>query len=501
MQSIAFCYPRWLTFKHTIFNQNERTKRKLCPSGSTLHLRPRPKKEGGYTPCQIPQSMHKLLLLFLLTSQLAAQRTYNVFDYGARGDGSTNDQSAIQQAIDACAGSGGTVVLENGTFLTGQITLASNMTLHIDSTATVLGIKSDDESHYPHHLLETKYPNRMREDCQRRLIYGNHVRNVTITGGGTINGQGTHEKWMNVRNLGTEKDRPSILAFVGAANVTVEDITLLYPACWTQVYIESDSITIRNIRVNTGELTPNRDGIDIVDCHHVLIEDCFIQSEDDGICFKSGSEYGCKDVVVRRCTIDKLNVIPGNCIKLGTDGLGSFVDFEFTDLKLINAFAQTAIVLESMDGAVLDNINISNVDIDHCGQAIFILLADRKRTVPGRKPRIGTISNVYFRNIRGRNFTQQFPSIITGIPGHNLQNITFENLDLIVKGGARTLGPRVMEYDGKYPEGNKFGQTNAYGFFVRHADEVTFRNCRISPENPDVRPWLVPEAVGEIIVE
>ena len=103
---------------------------------------------------------------------------------------------------------------------------------------------------------------------------------------------------MNVKNLGTEKDRPSIFAFVGSKNIAVSNITLLYPACWTQVYIECDSVTIQNIKVNTGKLTPNRDGIDIVDCHKVLIEDCFIQSEDDGICFKSGSEYGCKDVIV-----------------------------------------------------------------------------------------------------------------------------------------------------------------------------------------------------------
>ncbi|GJM33916.1 MAG: exo-poly-alpha-D-galacturonosidase [Saprospiraceae bacterium] len=446
-----------------------------------------------------------LLIFFILsTSNLLAQETspiYDVYDFGAKGDGATNDQSAIQKAIDACKKTGGTVLLTKGKFLTGQLLLVNNMTLHIDSTAIVLGIKSDDENHYPHHLIETQYPNRMLQDCQRRLIYGNKVENVTITGGGVINGQGDHEKWMNVKNLGTEKDRPSILAFVGSKNILVSNITLLYPACWIQVYIESDSITIQNIRVNTGKLTPNRDGIDIVDCHHVLIEDCFIQSEDDGICFKSGSEYGCKDVVVRRCTMDKLNVIPGNCIKLGTDGLGSFQNFEFSDLTLINAYAQTAIVIESMDGAVIDNINISNCTIDNCGQAFFILLADRKRTVPNRKPRIGTISNVHFKHIKGRRFTQQFPSIITGIAGHNIQNITFENCELELKGGVSVTNQSVMEYDGKYPEGNKFGDTNAFAFFVRHTDEVSFINCTITSALKDLRPWLIHEDVKNINIK
>lgn len=426
---------------------------------------------------------------------------YNVFDFGAKGNGIENDQIAIQKAIDACNSTGGTILLQKGTFLTGQIMLVSNMTLIIDSSASIIGIQSDKEEDYPHHLIETVFPNRMLNDCQRRLIYGNHVKNVTITGGGAINGQGDLDAWMNVKELGTEKDRPSILAFVGSNNITISDITLLKPACWTQVYIESDSIVIRNIKVNTGNLTPNRDGIDIVDCHNVLIEDCFIQSEDDGICFKSGSEYGCKDVIVRRCKIDKLNVKAGNCFKLGTDGLGSYMNFEVSEMTLLNAFQNSAICLESMDGAVIDNLNFSNCKISNCGQAIFILLADRRRTVPGRKTRIGAISNISFNNLDGDNFTQQYPSIITGIKGHNVQNISFENIQFRLKGGVGETNQVVMEYDGKYPEGSKFGNTNASAFYIRHTDEVSFKNCEFSFEQPDAREWLVKEDVEKINVK
>ena len=421
--------------------------------------------------------------------------TYNVYDYGAKGDGITNDQEAIQKAIDLCKDSGGTVLFSKGTFLTGQLLLGSNMTLEIDSTAVIKGIQSDSETAYPHHMIETKFPNRMLEDCQRRLIYGNHVKNVTITGKGKIDGQGDYEPWMNVKELGTEKDRPSILAFVGSKNITVSNITMVDPACWTQVYIESDSITIKNIKVHTGNLTPNRDGIDIVDCHNVLIEDCDIKSEDDGICFKSGSEYGCKDVVVRNCFIDKLNVNAGNCFKFGTDGLGSFMNFEVSGLTLKNAYQNSALVIESMDGAVIDNILIRDCEITNSGQAIFMLLADRKRTVSGRKSRIGSISNIYFKNIRGKGFTQEYPSIITGISGHHIQNVTFENLDFQLKGGINTTNQTVMEYDGKYPEGSKFGNTNAHAFFIRHTDNVDFINCKFSTELPDSRPWLMQENV------
>lgn len=448
--------------------------------------------------------MNKYILFLIVIISLQCSNAnkkiaiHNVYDYGAIGDGIANDQEAIQKAIDACKGTGGTVLFSEGTFLTGQLVLGSNLVLKVDSSATLLGIQSHSEASYPHHKIQTQFPNRMLQDCQRRLIYGNHVQNVTITGKGKIDGQGDYRPWMNVKELGTEKDRPSILAFVGCKNILVSDITMVDPACWTQVYIESDHVTIRNIKVHTGNLTPNRDGIDIVDCHNVLIEACDIKSEDDGICFKSGSEYGCTGVVVRNCVIDKLNVNAGNCLKLGTDGLGSFMNFEVSGLVLKNAHQNSAFAIESMDGAVLDNINISDCQIFNSGQAIFILLADRKRTVPGRKPRIGSISNINFKNITGKNFTQQYPSIITGIKGHHIQNVTFENLNLELKGGITTNDQMVMEYDGKYPEGSKFGHTNAYGFFIRHTDNVDFINCHITSKLPDVREWMVKENVENL---
>jgi polygalacturonase len=449
--------------------------------------------------------MNRIILLIIVvslaTSVFATGPVYDVHDFGAVGDGRSNDHDAIQKAIDSCRPGGGTVLLSNGTFLTGQLILNNNIIIRIDSTAKVLGIQSDNDVDYPRGIINTRFPNRMKDDCQRRLFYGDHVRNVTITGGGTICGQGDYAPWMHVAGLGTEKDRPSLLAFVSCTGITVSDIALLRPACWTQVYIESDSITIRNIKVETGSLTPNRDGIDIVDCHNVIIEDCDIRSEDDGICFKSGSEYGCRDIVVRRCYLDKINVTAGNCFKLGTDGLGSFTNFEVSDLTLVNAIQNSAIAIESVDGAIIDNLHFSDCHISNCGQAVFIVLGNRCRTVPGRPVRIGSVSNISFKNIEGKGFTRQYPSVITGISGHNIQNVTFENCTLQLMGGIKTTDQKVPEYDASYPEGSKYGETNAFAFYIRHADKVTFVNCKISSAEPDARDWKSTDDVKELIVK
>ncbi len=121
-----------------------------------------------------------LLILFVSCGYLSFSQplspVHNLRDNGAKGDSQTNDQVAIQKAINECAKTGGVVLLENGSFLSGQLMLASNMTLHIDSTATLLGIQSDWETAYPHHIIDVKFLNRMEQDCQRRqAIFGKQL--------------------------------------------------------------------------------------------------------------------------------------------------------------------------------------------------------------------------------------------------------------------------------------------------------------------------------------
>src|SRR5262249_3110331 len=127
--------------------------------------------------------------------------TCDVRMYGAKGDGTTPDTAAIQAAIDACAAAGGgTVVLQGGTFLCGMIRLKTNIVLHIDATAPLLGTQAVAD--YP----DTSPPtfNTQRKQCVKALVYAESVDNVRIEGGGTINGNGgAGSPWS-----GPEKGRP-----------------------------------------------------------------------------------------------------------------------------------------------------------------------------------------------------------------------------------------------------------------------------------------------------
>ena len=233
-------------------------------------------------------------LLFLA---LANRATLDIRDFGAKPDARTLNTVAIQAALDKAAShGGGTVNVPSGTFLTGSIRLRSGVELHLDQGATLLG-----SSH--------------RSDYQRgnwfSLILANGLHNIAITGTGTIDGNGhllsqdvlrmvdTGE--VKIPNKGwrpSELDRPQILEFQNCANVRIEGVTVSHSCCWVQTYRKCDHLAIQRMKVDSKTYW-NNDGIDLVDCQHVVVSDCDVDAADDGICLKSEDpKSDCSDIVV-----------------------------------------------------------------------------------------------------------------------------------------------------------------------------------------------------------
>ena len=223
-------------------------------------------------------------------TNISGIRVYDPADYGAVHDGQTLCTATIQKAIDECSKHGGGVVrLSGGQFLSGTIFMKSGVTLDLSEDSTLLG--STNLNHYPVTIPE--FRSYTDNYTVRSLIYGENLTNIAITGKGTIDGQGKYFK-------GSQKVRPYGIRFITCQNVQVENVTLMNSAMWMQHYLACDNVTIRGIKV-WNHRNKNNDGIDIDSCHNVLIKDCVIDSDDDGITLKSTSARACENITIENC--------------------------------------------------------------------------------------------------------------------------------------------------------------------------------------------------------
>ena len=409
----------------------------------------------------------------------------DVDNFGAVGDGVTMNTTAIQSTINACP-AGGFVWLHNGTFLSGTIILKNNMTLFIDPTATLLG--SGSASDYP-----TQTPplsNSQTSNCQRALIYAQSCTNVTVTGGGTVNGNGR-----NNFTSGVEATRPISIWTALCNQATIQNINIVDAAMWTVVNMQSDYLTISNMSVNDDGLNGNRDGCDVVDCWHVTIANCTIDSGDDSICLKSGNPRGINDLLVKNCTITRSQ---SNGLKFGTASTGLFTNITFQDCTVMNT-AHSAMAVESVDGGTITDVTFQRINFSSCQNAIFIILGSRDSGVTP-----GSVNGITFRDITGSGMTDTRGCPVSGTltngVTYRVKNILFDNVNISFAGGLSSIPSNPPEYAGEYPENTMWGNLPAYGYYIRHATGVTFTNCFTSAASADARPWIATNDVSNFTI-
>ena len=204
---------------------------------------------------------------------------FDVHDYGATGDGSTNDTAAIQNAINACTGTGGSVLLANGNFVAGTLYLQSNTTFFIDYSASLNSTGNGND--YPKQSPPTT--NNQLLNCQRAMLYAVSVTNLKIDGGGTIYGKGDTGQTNGGSWFGDaikEAERPMLIWTVDSDHVTIQNLYGRLSPMWAIVPMETDDLLINDILLNT-DLSYTHDGIDIVDCHHAVVQNCTVYTGDD----------------------------------------------------------------------------------------------------------------------------------------------------------------------------------------------------------------------------
>jgi len=471
-----------------------------------------------------------------IDSRAAVPTGKNIFairDYGAVADNDMLNTAAIMMAIEDCRkAGGGTVLVEGGRYRTGSVWLCDNMTLHIAGDSALVGSK-----------------NCSRYD--KALIIAKEVTNIRITGGGKICGNG---EWfvyepkqkplldpLVVSHLalrGTsipdlpdyalryhyrqriryavdkyeeglpDIPRPEFLVWINKArNVTIENIILEDAFAWTLNLDTSDNIVVRNIVINNNRHVANTDGIDITGSNHVEIDHCFISTADDGIVTKNPEHTGrsMSDLYIHDCTV--LTVM--NSFKIGTETRYDISDIvvENCDFCLPDIYPGTVsgISIESADGSHISNVTVRNIRMNKVTCPLFICLNMRNRYgVPYSDNTEsafwgGSIDNIVIEQIMATE--AEVPSLIFGFINEKkdgavvrkpVTNIAVRDFNVTYKDNKEIVNvPDVIEeYLFQYPENNTFGDVDAYGIWIRHAEKITLEDIQIIPRSMNTRSCI-----------
>ncbi len=462
------------------------------------------------------ERMHRREFLAAASATLAARgilrgqaSVFDVRKYGAQGDGKSKDTAALQRAVDECAAAGGGVVyLSPGIYLAGTVALKDNVTFHLEAGATLLG--STDLADYRHE----NGPPKLGDANGKHLLFAREAKNVTLSGAGTIDGQGhafwvpsgrktppPEDAWRDVATYDWKPlDRPSpMVEFFGCTNLRIEGVTLANASGWTLRPIECDTVVIRGIKIRNPVIGPNTDGIDPTCCRNVFISDCDIATGDDCICLKSEGPYG-RMGLTRNITIT--NCVMTSCcngLKFGTATRGGFENITFSNSVIynddvaLNARVIAGIAIEMVDGGWVDGVAISNIRMQRVRTPIFLRLGARRGE--------GRMRGVMIDNVHATGAI--LTSSITGTPGHAVEDVSLTNIHIQTQEAGRQewTGGAIPEVEKGYPEARMFGRLPAYGLYVRHAAGLKLDNLRLVAGKPDERPALHFEDVDELRVD
>lgn len=339
-------------------------------------------------------------------------REFLITEFGAKGDGITINTEAFAKAIQACEKSGGgKVIVPAGLWLTGPISLKSNVNLHLMQGAHVQFTKNFED--YP--LVETTYEGTKQYRCTSP-INGFNLENIAITGDGIIDGGGeawrpvkkyklTANQWKELIASGgvvdksgntwwpseqamngekilvelikskkelTKEDyekardflRPVMVNLVNCKNILLDGVTFQNSPAWNLHPLMSENIIVRNVTVRNPWYSQNGDGIDVESCKNVVIYNSKFDVGDDAICMKSG-----KDEFGRKRGIPTENVIIADCIVYHGHGgftIGSEMSGGVKNIKVSNCnFIGTDVGLRFKStrgrGGVVENIFIENI--------------------------------------------------------------------------------------------------------------------------------------------
>ena len=485
---------------------------------------------------------------------LAESRTFSVRDFGATGDGKTIDSPAINKAIDAAAAAGGgTVYFPAGTYASYSIHLKSHLVLRLDAGAVILAAEPPADLSAGYDPPEPnpgwdQYEDFGHSHWHNSLIWGENLEDVTIIGPGLIYGYGL-SRGSNRRDLtpaerklpkdqrpnlslpkksvATEKKGPfgypgrdtlpagvgnKSIALKNCHNVIFRDFSIYHGGHFGILVTGVDNLTIDNLKIDT-----NRDGMDIDSCQNVRVSNCSVNSPyDDGICPKSSLALGyprpVKNLTITNCFVsgfDEGTLLdgtrqrtvkygshgPNGRIKCGTESNGGFINVTISNCVVEYS---RGIAFESVDGAIMENITVSNIVMTDIGDTpLFIRLGERLRGPDGTK--VGTARRIKIDNVVVHNSASEAGILISGVPDAAIEDVTLSNLFVDYAGGgtAKEAERQVPEEEKTYPEPYRFGKLPVWGLFARHVKGLDVHNVEFRADKEDLRPTVLLDDVAD----
>lgn len=468
-------------------------------------------------------------LLLAASALLAADAKpgyFNVTQFGASPDGATLATAAVNKAIDAAAAAGGgTVYFPAGSYLCGSIHLKSHIALYLDAGATIVASSNPADYDQAEPNAFDKFQDFGHSHFRNSLIWGENLEDVAILGPGRIWGKGL------IRNAGprpsgqggSDTPNPTAPALTGnkaislklCHNVSIKDVSILMGG-WFAILVNGvDNLTIDNVKIDT-----NRDGMDIISSRNVRISNATVNSPfDDGICLKSDYALGMnrsdENITITNSQVsgyDAGTLLDGTFqkkatygrnhddgptgrIKFGTESNGGFKNITISNVVFDYC---RGLALETVDGALLEDVVIDNITMrDIWNSPIFLRLGARMRAPEGMQ--VGALRRVRLSNFMIYNADPRFGSIISGVPGHDIEDLRLDNIRIYYRGGGAKEQAAIepKELENAYPEPRMFGDMPSYGFYIRHVNGVQMNNVEISYIKEDLRSPFQLDSVND----
>jgi polygalacturonase len=360
----------------------------------------------------------------------------------------------IQNAINYCNSTGGgTVRLTIGSYYTAPIVLKSNVTLRIDSGATLYGSTTMSDwspgGTLAAALITTSGTN----------------TNITITGQGTIDGSGA-PWWAAFNSSGIT--RPYLIKISNITNLTIDSITVQNSPMFHIEPVQCTNVIIDHVKINTINTSPNTDGIDPSVCKNVLITNCSISDGDDCIAIKSGRinsklvAGACQDITVANCTFGY-----GHGLSIGSETDNGFVNLRVTGCTFTNTTNGIRVKSYPGAGGLCQNLYYSNITMTGVTNPIVIDM-DYSGDVGSYSTDIPSVYGLYINNLTSTGSSND--GTITGTSGSLVQNINFSNVSLTTASG----GTAKMTI--AYAAGVKFSNVLINGAAAKNGTNVTTSN-------------------------